>query len=80
MWLSIVGIGLIGTVYTSVGGIKAVVWTDVFQFFMIVIGMGAIVIKGFMRAGGVANAFRKASERGRLQIVEYEILIRKHAF
>lgn len=70
VWLSVVGIGVIGAVYTSIGGIKAVVWTDVFQFFMIIIGMGAIVTRGFIKAGGVVKAFEKAGERGRLEIIK----------
>ncbi|OXA44023.1 Sodium-coupled monocarboxylate transporter 1 [Folsomia candida] len=42
VWQSVVGIGVIGTVYTSMGGIKAVVWTDCFQFLMIAVGMVSI--------------------------------------
>ncbi|XP_021339399.1 sodium-dependent multivitamin transporter-like [Mizuhopecten yessoensis] len=45
LWLSIVVIGLVGTIYTAIGGIKSVVWTDVFQFVIIVIGLAAVVIK-----------------------------------
>lgn len=50
------------------GGIKAVVWTDVFQFFMIFVGMAAIVAKGLSKAGGVASAFEIAGNSGRLEL------------
>ncbi|CAL8115704.1 unnamed protein product [Orchesella dallaii] len=70
IWLSVSGIGLIGTVYTSVGGLKAVVWTDVFQFFMIMLGMFSIVTKGFIKAGGIITAFNIAAEKGRLILFE----------
>ena len=36
--LAIVGIGLITIVYTYLGGLKAVVWTDVLQFFIYILG------------------------------------------
>jgi SSS family transporter len=41
-WFSITLIGVIGVVYTVMGGMKAVVWTDVIQFF--VLGLGFIII------------------------------------
>jgi SSS family transporter len=36
--LAIVGIGVVTIVYTYLGGIKAVVWTDVLQFFIYILG------------------------------------------
>jgi Na+/proline symporter len=39
-WIAVVGVG--ATIYTTLGGLKAVIWTDVAQFFVFVIGMGAI--------------------------------------
>lgn len=70
MWISITGIGVIGTLYTSVGGIKAVVWTDCFQFVMIAIGMLSIVVRGLKTAGGIEQAFEISREKGRLVLFE----------
>ena len=39
-WIVIVGVG--ATIYTTLGGLKAVIWTDVVQFFVFVIGLAAI--------------------------------------
>jgi len=39
-WIVIVGAG--ATIYTTLGGLKAVIWTDVVQFFVFVIGLAAI--------------------------------------
>lgn len=39
-WIVVVGTG--ATIYTTLGGLKAVIWTDVVQFFVFVIGLGAI--------------------------------------
>ncbi len=68
MWMSVIGLGIIGTIYTSVGGIKAVVWTDVFQFLMIFIGMSAVVGRGVWSSGGFYSMFETASKKGRLEL------------
>ena len=39
LWLTIIVIGTIGVVYTVLGGIRAVVWTDVIQFILLVGGL-----------------------------------------
>lgn len=36
-------VGLIGTFYTTLGGIKTIVWTDVIQFFIVVGAAGASI-------------------------------------
>ena len=46
MWVSIALIGIIGTLYTAIGGFKSVVWTDVFQLTLVLVGVFAIIIKG----------------------------------
>jgi SSS family transporter len=75
MWISITAIGISGTIYTSVGGLKAVVWTDVFQLVMILIGMIAILVKGFMISGGLGAAFEIADKHGRLNFFNMEFNI-----
>ena len=39
-WIVIVGLG--ATLYTTLGGLKAVIWTDVAQFFVFLAGMAGI--------------------------------------
>lgn len=46
MWLSVLVVGSIGTIYTVIGGIKSVIWADVFQTIIFFIGMITIIIKG----------------------------------
>lgn len=64
---SILVIGCICTLYTSLGGIKAVVWTDVVQVFLMFSGLLVVMVRGFYLTGGISNAFKIASEHGRLQ-------------
>ncbi|XP_041370243.1 sodium-coupled monocarboxylate transporter 2-like isoform X2 [Gigantopelta aegis] len=66
LWLSVVVVGIVGTIYTSLGGIKSVVWTDTFQTVIIFVGMVAILVKGLMEVGGVKNMFEIANSQGRI--------------
>ncbi|XP_077970231.1 sodium-coupled monocarboxylate transporter 2-like isoform X2 [Styela clava] len=51
------------TFYTAVGGMKAVIWTDVFQSVIMIVGMLAVLIKGIIVVGGF-NEIISAMERG----------------
>jgi len=42
---SVILMGIICTFYTSIGGLKAVIWTDVIQFILMFAGIIAVVIK-----------------------------------
>lgn len=63
---SIFIIGGICAVYTSIGGIKAVVWTDVVQVFLMFAGLLVVMIRGFYLSGGVGEAFEVAAKDGRM--------------
>ncbi|UJR14173.1 hypothetical protein I4U23_001168 [Adineta vaga] len=67
IWLSVVSIGVICTFYSSVGGMKAVIWTDVLQAVVILIGLLAAIIQGLITLGGFGPAFSKAHAGGRIQ-------------
>ena len=67
VWFTILVVGLVGVVYTTLGGMKAVVWTDFAQFLILAVGLGLVTLKcaasvegGF--AGIVTYAFEH--ERG----------------
>ena len=51
-WLCILLLGFCATIYTTLGGIKAIVWTDVFQIFIMFGGIIAIIVQGFKETGG----------------------------
>ena len=50
--LTILAIGLPTALYTMVGGVQAVTWTDVKQMAVIVVGLVAVVIALVRRAAG----------------------------
>ncbi|KAJ8735411.1 hypothetical protein PYW07_007031 [Mythimna separata] len=54
--------------YTSLGGLKAVVWTDVIQTIVMIGAMIIVVIKGTIIAGGFSEVFRENWNTGRLEI------------
>ncbi|KAI6213533.1 hypothetical protein M3Y94_00161500 [Aphelenchoides besseyi] len=66
LWPFIIGVGLVGTIYTSLGGIKAVVWADTLQSFFLIVGLGCLLIKGTIDAGGLKSVLVSAEETGRL--------------
>uniref|UniRef100_A0A1I7SE02 Sodium-coupled monocarboxylate transporter 2 n=1 Tax=Bursaphelenchus xylophilus TaxID=6326 RepID=A0A1I7SE02_BURXY len=59
-------VGLCGTLYTTIGGIKAVIWTDTLQAVFLIFGLSMLVVKGTIDAGGMANVIHRAEDTGRL--------------
>src|SRR5438874_2868802 len=67
-------------VYTSIGGVQAVAWTDVKQMFVIVSGMCAavlILILGIPRGVGLGQALHLAGATGRLQAIDFRFDVRE---
>ncbi|XP_058818709.1 sodium-coupled monocarboxylate transporter 1-like [Topomyia yanbarensis] len=52
--------------YTTVGGLRAVVWTDTLQFLLMIAAILAIVILGIVDVGSFAEVWRRADRGGRL--------------
>ncbi len=64
-WFSILLVGGIGIVYTVMGGLQAVVWTDVMQFVVMSLGFLAIIIAfQFSIDGGLVEAVACAFREG----------------
>uniref|UniRef100_A0A0N5BNV3 Sodium-coupled monocarboxylate transporter 1 n=1 Tax=Strongyloides papillosus TaxID=174720 RepID=A0A0N5BNV3_STREA len=66
LWPFILAIGIASTIYTSIGGIKAVIWTDTLQAFFIYLGVGTLIIKGTYDVGGLWHVINRLEETGRL--------------
>ncbi|MFI4910295.1 MAG: sodium/solute symporter [Sedimentisphaeraceae bacterium JB056] len=66
IWKTILIVGIIGIFYTTLGGMKAVVWTDFLQFFILVIGLGVVFWKIFTTVdGGIIGTVSYAFENER---------------
>jgi solute:Na+ symporter, SSS family len=66
--------------YTSIGGVQAVAWTDVKQMFIIVAGMLAavvVLVAGITRHVGMGQALHLAGATGRLQAVNFRFDLRE---
>ncbi|MBN1347020.1 MAG: sodium/solute symporter [Phycisphaerae bacterium] len=64
--LTICLVGMVGIVYTTLGGMKAVVWTDFTQFVILVVGLALITVKcaGFVD-GGMSGIVSYSFSHGR---------------
>uniref|UniRef100_A0A1I7YXQ5 Sodium-coupled monocarboxylate transporter 1 n=1 Tax=Steinernema glaseri TaxID=37863 RepID=A0A1I7YXQ5_9BILA len=61
VWLLILLVGTSSTLYTTIGGLKAVVWADTLQAGVMYAGIGFVVVKGLGRI------FEVAVESGRVE-------------
>lgn len=72
MIASIAITGIVTLIYTAFGGMKAVVWTDVIQFFLKVGGaIAAFVALLWKLPGGFDELLRVGGEAGKLKVFEF---------
>lgn len=69
--LCITLIGLVCTFYTALGGLRAVVWTDTFQTFVVIAGLIAIIAQGSVDLGGFGNIWDIANKGGRIFFLDW---------
>ncbi|XP_071451827.1 sodium-coupled monocarboxylate transporter 1-like [Hetaerina americana] len=60
-------VSLVCIFYTSLGGLKAVVWTDALQTAMMFFSMGAVVVLGTYSVGGFAAMWQRNQDSGRIE-------------
>jgi SSS family transporter len=69
LWFTILCTGILTTVYTTLGGMKAVIWTDVMQFFVLIGGQIAIVVVAVMKVpGGLEGVIQTGQEHGKFTL------------
>lgn len=72
-WPLILVLGLVTTFYTFLGGMKAVVWTDVIQGVAMLFGVAAIVVGVWWQVdGGPERVKAVAGGLGRLELVDLQ--------
>uniref|UniRef100_A0A6I8SXA9 Solute carrier family 5 member 5 n=1 Tax=Xenopus tropicalis TaxID=8364 RepID=A0A6I8SXA9_XENTR len=72
IWASLFSTGAICTFYTTVGGMKAVIWTDVFQVFVMLSGFFAVAIRGIHLVGGFSDAIEVAGNYSRINFGDFD--------
>src|SRR5689334_14285184 len=63
-------------IYTTIGGVQAVAWTDVKQMFVVVFGMSAAVVVllyGILQHVSFADALRLAGATDRLHAIDFTV-------
>uniref|UniRef100_A0A8C9QMA2 Solute carrier family 5 member 6a n=1 Tax=Scleropages formosus TaxID=113540 RepID=A0A8C9QMA2_SCLFO len=66
LWGAVLAMGLVCTLYTTLGGLKAVIWTDVFQTVVMFAGQLAVIVVGAHQAGGISEVWRRAQNGSRI--------------
>ncbi|XP_004710192.1 sodium-dependent multivitamin transporter isoform X2 [Echinops telfairi] len=72
LWLSVLTLGIVCAFYTALGGLKAVIWTDVFQTLVMFLGQLAVIIVGSAKVGGLGHVWEVAAQNGRISGIELD--------
>ncbi|KAM4720801.1 sodium-coupled monocarboxylate transporter 2 [Rhinophrynus dorsalis] len=81
LWGSVFATGIVCTFYCTLGGLKAVVWTDAFQMVVMVVGFLSVLIEGTIQNGGPTKIWETAMNGSRLDIVDFDTdPLRRHTF
>nr|DBA30963.1 TPA: hypothetical protein GDO54_006884 [Pyxicephalus adspersus] len=81
LWGAMIATGLVCTFYCSLGGLKAVIWTDAFQIVIMLAGFIAVIIRGVMVQGGIQTILNDSYYGGRLNFWDFDPHpLRRHTF
>lgn len=73
-WPIVLTIGIVSTVYTTIGGIRGVIITDAIQFMVIIIGIGAVVFYAITHTqGSLGDIFSYLKENGHLKLANFTL-------
>lgn len=67
--VAIIVMGGVTLVYTWMGGLKAVIWADVIQLVVYLLGGGAALWLAWRLGGGASHALGLAAEAGKLRLI-----------
>ncbi|XP_030197307.1 sodium-coupled monocarboxylate transporter 1 [Gadus morhua] len=81
LWGAVVSTGIVCTFYCTLGGLKAVVWTDVFQVGVMLAGFMAVIIRSVLLQGGIGPIIQHSQQGGRLNLWDFDMNpLRRHTF
>ncbi|XP_035213784.1 putative sodium-dependent multivitamin transporter [Stegodyphus dumicola] len=69
--VSILSVGIVCAFYCTLGGMKAVLWTDVFQSVLMFFALLSVIIKGSIDVGGFQEMINIAEKGGRLNFFNF---------
>ena len=67
-WFSALTTAIVCIFYTSMGGMKATMWTDAFQVILMIAGIVIIFVKSLINEGGFGVAWENFESRGRAEL------------
>jgi len=72
--LSVACTGMAATLYTALGGMKAVIWTDTLQFLILCGGIVAVLVCAIVAVpGGAPAVWEIASEAGKTRFLRFDL-------
>ncbi|KAE8615071.1 hypothetical protein XENTR_v10008401 [Xenopus tropicalis] len=71
LWGAVVATGVVCTFYCTMGGLKAVVWTDVFQVGIMVAGFSSVIIRAVVVQGGIGPILNDSYYGDRLNFWDF---------
>ncbi|XP_070847718.1 sodium-coupled monocarboxylate transporter 1 [Chaetodon trifascialis] len=81
LWGAVISTGVVCTFYCTMGGLKAVVWTDVFQLGVMLAGFLSVIIRAVVLQGGVLPIISDSQQGGRLNFWDFDTNpLRRHTF
>ncbi|XP_034235192.1 putative sodium-dependent multivitamin transporter isoform X2 [Thrips palmi] len=70
---AILGVGLICTFYSTMGGLKAVVFTDVFQSLIMYAAVMSVIVVAWIEKGSLSEIWRIAESHGRIEFNNFSL-------
>ncbi|XP_071351662.1 sodium-coupled monocarboxylate transporter 1 [Trachinotus anak] len=81
LWGVLVATGAVCILYCTLGGLKAVIWTDVLQMVIMLAGFAAVIARGAVLQGGLTKIWEDASQGGRLKAFDFDPdPLKRHTF
>ncbi|XP_061641188.1 sodium-coupled monocarboxylate transporter 1 isoform X1 [Phyllopteryx taeniolatus] len=81
LWGVLVATGAVCIFYCTLGGLKAVIWTDVLQMVIMLAGFVAVIARGAVLQGGLDKIWEDASQGGRLKAFDFDPdPLKRHTF
>ena len=71
LWGSMIAVAAVCTLYTTLGGMKTVLWTDSLQLTVMFAGLICVLVEGSKAAGGFSTAWNTAANNGRVYFTDF---------